>query len=112
VLSALSADDRVRLTRWLALLCAAAAMDAREVADLRLARIDAALAAGVAAAQATLGERVIAAPAGAVAAGRAAVPVTSGTSASGGRSPTMDLPRQRLVPMLLTLFSCDGRKRC
>ena len=68
VLSALSADDRVRLTRWLALLCAAAAMDAREVADLRLARIDAALAAGVAAAQAALGELVIAAPAGAVAA--------------------------------------------
>lgn len=60
VLSALSADDRVRLARWLALLCTAAAMDAREVAELRLARIDATLAASVAAAQATLGELVVA----------------------------------------------------
>jgi hypothetical protein len=60
VLSALSADDRVRLTRWLALLCVAAAMDGREVADLRLARIDAALAAGVAATQAALIEALVA----------------------------------------------------
>ena len=67
VLSALSADDRGRLARWLALLCAAAAMDAREVAELRLARIDAALAASVAAAQAAWGERLVA-PHGAVAA--------------------------------------------
>ncbi|HEU4664020.1 MAG TPA: hypothetical protein VFS55_08315 [Dokdonella sp.] len=67
-LSALSADDRVRLARWLALLCAAVAIDAREVAEQRLARIDAALAAAVTAARTALGERLIALQAGAVAA--------------------------------------------
>lgn len=68
VLSALSADDRVRFTRWLALHCAAAAPDARELAERRLARIDAALAAAVTAARPALGERLVAPPAGAVAA--------------------------------------------
>lgn len=49
-LSVLSADDRVRLTRWLALLCAASGAPARACIEQRLARIDAGLAGAVAAA--------------------------------------------------------------
>lgn len=49
-LSVLSADDRVRLARWLALLCATAGAQARACIEQRLVRVDAALAAAVAAA--------------------------------------------------------------
>jgi hypothetical protein len=65
-LSALSADDRVRLARWLALLCANGGEGAREFVEVRLARVDALLAAAVVALLATLSDRH--APQGAVAA--------------------------------------------
>jgi hypothetical protein len=53
-LSALSADDRVRLARWLALLSANGGDGAREFVESRLLRVDAMLAAAV---LATLPER-------------------------------------------------------
>jgi len=56
VLSALSADDRVRLARWLALLCAHAGDRACEVVESRLGRVDALLATAVMALLATLPE--------------------------------------------------------
>ena len=56
VLSALSADDRVRLARWLALLCVHAGDRACEVVESRLARVDALLATAVVALLATLPE--------------------------------------------------------
>jgi len=56
VLSALSADDRVRLARWLALLCANAGDRACEVVESRLGRVDALLATAVVALLATLPE--------------------------------------------------------
>ena len=46
-LSALSADDRVRLARWLALLCANGGDGAREFVESRLLRVDTLLAATV-----------------------------------------------------------------
>jgi len=52
-LSALSADDRVRLARWLALLCAHGGDRAHEFVDSRLLRVDALLAAAVLARLAT-----------------------------------------------------------
>ena len=54
MLSALSADDRVRLARWLALLCAHAGERACEMVESRLARVDALLATMVMALLATL----------------------------------------------------------
>lgn len=56
-LSALSADDRVRLAHWLALLCVAADAHAGEQ---RLARVDAPLAAVVSSASAALRETLAA----------------------------------------------------
>ena len=56
-LSALSADDRVRLARWLALLCANGGDGAREFVESRLLRVDALLAAAVVALLATSSER-------------------------------------------------------
>jgi hypothetical protein len=67
-LSALSADDRVRLTRWLALLCAAGDENDREAPDQRLARVDATLAASVATVLASLREQRVAKATGAAAA--------------------------------------------
>lgn len=58
VLSGLSADDRVRLARWLALLCAVIGEDVRTVAARRIARVDRAFAANVDAARAVAGERL------------------------------------------------------
>lgn len=55
-LSALSADDRVRLARWLALLCANGGESAREFVEPRLLRVDALLAAAVVALLATLSD--------------------------------------------------------
>ena len=56
-LSALSADDRVRLVRWLALLGASGGDGAREFVETRLLRVDALLAAAVVALLATSSER-------------------------------------------------------
>jgi hypothetical protein len=55
-LSALSADDRVRLARWLALLCVTGGEGAREFVESRLARVDALLATAVVALLATLSD--------------------------------------------------------
>jgi hypothetical protein len=55
-LSGLSADDRVHLARWLALLCASAGHGARESVESRLVRVDALLAAAVLALLATLSD--------------------------------------------------------
>jgi hypothetical protein len=56
-LSALSADDRVRLARWLALLGANGGDGAREFVESRLVRVDAMLATAVLALLATSPDR-------------------------------------------------------
>lgn len=56
-LSALSADDRVRLARWLALLFSNRGDAAREFVETRLLRVDALLAAAVVALLATSSDR-------------------------------------------------------
>jgi hypothetical protein len=67
-LSALSADDRDRLTRWLAWLCVTDTTLGREAPEARLTRIDIPLAAGVAVELAPLREELIAQASGAAAA--------------------------------------------
>jgi hypothetical protein len=56
-LSGLSADDRVRLARWLALLGANGGDGAREFVESRLVRVDAMLATAVLALLATSPDR-------------------------------------------------------
>lgn len=59
-LSVLSADDRVHLARWLALLRAATGTDTGNGIGLRVARVDAALGAAVEAACAEAGATIVA----------------------------------------------------